>query len=70
MPYLLKFYTTLPAILNDKSFNVIIKLHSKRFEVKNTYHFLESDIYFLVKDIQSDKIYRSYCTLNTEKEAI
>ena len=34
MPYLLKFYTTLPVILNDKPFNVVIKLHSNHFEVK------------------------------------
>jgi hypothetical protein len=40
MPYLLKFYTTLPVILNGKSFNVIIKLHSKRFEIKKYISFL------------------------------
>ncbi|MBM6383973.1 MAG: transposase [Paenibacillus sp.] len=40
MPYLLKFYTTLPVSLNDKSFNVIIEFHSKRFEVKTYMSFL------------------------------
>ena len=40
MPHLLKFYITLPVILNDKAFNVIIKLHSKCFEVKKHISFL------------------------------